>query len=356
METTSQIAQPLESPPQPTWQVQFHEPPKPGQTVVYINASAIKSESNCDLRFLRRVLLGYSKENRLSNYKAGYGTAFHKGIEVWYDKEPDFRDHTLMHSLINTKVLPTFQPYEPYIEAGPYGWRNATHLTQAFTKYCESFPGPTDPLKALKITTSTNGNLKTTSLLEQKFCIPYFETPELIVYLVGTIDMPGEYCGELCICDHKTTSRKPSDFFELFKLNTQAQFYVSNFRRLTGMKSYVPFLVNGIFLNKNKVEDEKKGIFNGVTFQRKLISYEDEAMKRFENWLNNKLLSICNYLQAYVKFSDEPSYNPTACDGKWNVCQYYNVCSGGEQFKDITLQSCFKQEKYNPLAHIEEEI
>ncbi len=335
-----------DQPDQPISPNPYHEPPKPGQRVVYINASLLKSAGNCDRKLNWQGVEGWTCENKVSNFKAGYGTALHKGLECWYAKPAGERSISLIQELATSKVTKTYEPYCPYIDEKD--WRTASHLVRTWHKYCAFYCPLNDPLTALQLPLS---NVASKSLLEQKFCIPYYEDNTLVVYITGTIDMPAEYCGQLCIADHKSTSRKPEEFFMGFKFNIQAQFYVHWFKILSGMDTYVPFLVNGIFIKKNLVEDEKKGLFNGVSFERRLVVYSDEQMKEYSEWLNWKLNAIIDMIEG--KLRSTVMMNPSACEGKWSMCQYYNVCAKPAQFHNDILRSSFQQIPYNPLKQIE---
>lgn len=338
--------------------------------IVYIDASSLKSDSLCTRRYLLHIVRGYTIGLRAANYKAGYGTAFHSFLQYYYGVEPKLRGDIM--GTLKTVGLQAYAKYEPHVDmSSVFEFRTSDHLGKVIDAYHARYqrgdsvtPLPFDiPAPKLsghllegEIATPTEGKL-----LEQKFCLPWYEDDNLIIYLAGTIDLVADYHDKVIIVDHKSTStpqRNIDQFFREFEMNIQTQFYVWIFRKLSGMKSYVPIMINGIFIKKPTIKVTEAGGFDGVHFQRsQLIEYTNEQMAQFEDWLLDKLSKLLAMLKLYDK-DLETSNDPielgppeyAACQTRFGTCPFFELCALPPQEQLGFLRGRYKVEQYNPLA------
>lgn len=311
--------------------------------IIYIDASSLKSDSLCSRKYLLHIVRGYTRGIRAANYKAGYGTAFHAGLQTYYGFPPEKRKENMVK--VAEAALKAFEKYAPHVE--PDDFRNGDHLFKSIFHYHQRYQRG-DSIVPLS------------SLLETKFCIPWYECDEYIIYLTGTIDLIADWYNRIVIWDHKSTAtpqHKIAEFFEAFKMNIQTQFYVWIFRQLSKMPEYVPILINGIFIKKPTKKAEDKGEFDGVHFERsQLIEYDDEQMAQFEWWLKDKLSKIRALIDTYgLKELDKDPVelgpvNPAACHAGFGLCPFFEVCQQPPSLQIQVLKSKYIIDQYNPLA------
>jgi hypothetical protein len=331
--------------------------------IIYVDASSLKSDSLCDRRYLLHIIRGYTKGSRAANYKAGYGTSWHAFGEKYYALPAKDRSAN-MKELVNTG-LESYKKYEPHVDLNnPYEFRTSQHLEKVMYAYHDRYQRgdslvpltydiPKIPGNVFLPETERESTEK--SLLEQKFCLPWYEDERIIIYLTGTIDMICDYHGKPIIVDHKTSATqfaKIPFFFEGFDMNIQTQFYVWIFRRLTGMDHYLPIMINGIFIKtwtKKAQEDNK---FDGAQFQRsQLIEYTEEQMAQFEGWLMGKLEWVKRLALDYLdKPQDYAPTNYAACGaGFGERCLFYHLCKEAPHLQERVLNSLYSIEQYSPL-------
>lgn len=323
--------------------------PNNPKKIIYIDASSLKNDFLCDRKYLLHIIRGWTNQLRAANYKAGYGTAFHAFVEQYYATPAAEREKKL-ESLVAVG-LKSYEKYAPFIDySSPNEFRTPEHLEKTIRAYHARYQRG-DSLVPLSYDIPAG----TKSLLETKFCIPWYEDENIIIYLTGTIDMICDYHGRPIIVDHKTSHQSPAyipKFFEGFRMNIQTQFYVWIFKRLTGMDKYLPIMINGIFIKLWTLKSrEKKNDFDGASFQRsQLIEYSPEEMEQFEDWLTDALAHI----KAIAKhFHNEELLGPpnySACDkGFGGKCEFCAVCSEARSLQLKILHSKYQREQYSPL-------
>lgn len=318
---------------------------------IYIDASSLKSDFGCDRRYLNHIVRGWTKGLREANYKAGYGTSFHVFLENYYSESPSLR--AVNAWTYTQKALDMYKRYEPHINLTDVKeFRTMEHLK----KLCEYYPQRY--AYGDSITPIPQNKEGSEHLLESKFCVPFAEGEDYIIFLSGTIDMVADYGGRLVIVDHKTTGSWDVDrFFAEFAMNIQTQFYVRMFRLLSGMNEYLPIVVNGIFIKKPTKEAQKKGEWDGARLQRSMIiEYTDEQMAQFEWWLKGALSKIKALVENYkgeILNNDEPyelgTPNYSACFGRFSACPFYEMCAAPASNQIALLKSAYQNEQYSPL-------
>lgn len=328
--------------------------------IIYIDASSLKSDSICDRRFLLHIIRGYSQGVRAANYKAGYGTAFHAFLENYYSVPP--ADRLTQWTRLTNIGMEAYKKYEPHIDwTSKFEFRTPDHLHKVMAMYSGRYRlGDSLVPLTFKMPAPEGVIPDTSSLLEKKFCVPWYEDETLIIYLTGTIDMICDYHGRVIIVDHKSTSTQQAyigRFFEEFRMSIQGQLYVKIFRQLSGMSEYVPLLINGIFVKKPTKASEEKGIFDGVHFQRSsLIEYTEEQMNQFDEYLQRTLNHILGAIKVYglkELLEDVADLGPTnyaACHGRFSSCPFYEMCALPPKEQILYLKSRYNSETYNPLC------
>lgn len=301
-----------------------------GRKIIYIDASSLK-ESGCLRKFYWSSIKGYSSGKESSDTKIQYGSAIHLGLESWYKGEE-----------VKDCVVRAIKHYEPFTEnLSEKDFRTVDHLYRTLTGYFRQYPREGDNIVPLS-----------KEHIELKFSIPFWQNDEYVIVLCGTIDMKATYAGMKIIVDHKSTSANNAEFyFSDYDLNIQVMFYSWLDKQISGESSYLPVLVNGIFIKKPTIKAQEKGEFDGVTFQRStVITFSNEQMAQFEYWLNSKISYIIQGLENgdtdnYFHYSFDLAF----CKTPFGVCKYFNVCRVPMELQAASIEANYKIEEYNPL-------
>lgn len=308
----------------------------PDKKTIYFDASSFKKPT-CMRRTKWHQIDGLVPNNSrgwASNYKAGYGTAFHKVFQRVLGGMP-------IDEAISFGVKFYTDTYGSYISNSPFEFRTPEHLDATLRTYF--YRQYKSDLLIPMVNSETGGYLS-----EIKFEYPYYETSEFVVKIVGTIDLIADYAGRICVTDHKVTgARDMEDFFHSFELDIQSRMYVWMYYTLTGQ--ILPFLVNGIFIRKPTEKSMVKGVFDGVVFQRNNPPLEmtKEKIDFFQSWLFRRLDRI---IKGYEEGTLEMDYDLSACKELFNQqCIYYNICRLDPSQQDMVLRGGHKVEPYNPL-------
>jgi len=308
-----------------------------GQQVLFIDASSLK-ELSCYRRFYWNTIEGYrTPHESMPNLKIEYGTAYHRYLENWYSGQP--------HEVSRTAATTYYQSIlekNPYALESDYEFRTIDHLIKSIDYYAEIYPRNVDSLKA--------------DAVEQKFAFPFWQNKHYVIMLCGTIDLRGTYCGIPIITDHKTSSANASkqalidNFFLEYEMSIQTMFYSWVHNRLMGWPAdkFIDVMINGIFIKSTTKKAREADMFDGVKLARsKPISYSQEQMQNFEQWLKRQLDYIALNLDAGLDMSKD--YNLAACKGAFGLCKYFHVCKQPSAIQQMLLKSSFNREKYSPL-------
>jgi hypothetical protein len=306
---------------------------QPTKRIIYADASGLK-KSGCMRRVQWHIVDGYVPRGQGGwerNYKAGYGTSFHKVYQQILQGKP-------RPEAIQWGVDWYRENYEKYIPQ-KYEFRTPEHLESVLRLYYKVHN--IDVMSPMK--RADGGGY----LSEIKFQYPYYEDETMVVYITGTVDLISSYSGRVCVTDHKVTgARDPDDFFFGFELDIQSRMYCWIYYTLTGQ--ILPFLVNGVFIKAPTEKSMLKGIFDGVVFKRNTpIEMDIGKIKFFERWLFDKL----NRVIAGVKAGNlADTYDLTGCHELFNSqCVYYNICRLDPAIHQQVLEGGYEKHPYNPL-------
>ncbi len=312
--------------------------------IIYMDASTLK-DSACLKKVWFNNIKGFKRKGEeAKNFKAAYGTAVHKALELYY----------CGRSVVDCIKAAIHYYNEFETEALMSDWSNwlhTEHLRQTLTLYFLLHPLGECGIDVLK-----DGDGK--PILEQKFCLPYWSNDEYELALTGIIDMQCNYFGTRSILDHKTHSLTMFDgknpvkkFLSRFKMNVQTQFYSMIDKLLNKRSFYLPVVVNGFFMKKPTEKAAKAGVFDGVLLERGgPIEYSDAQMHEFANWLEQKLALVTKLLSTT---DPEKAFFNTferSCCDNYGGCKYYGVCETSDLTTQyLTLGSDFDTVEYNPL-------
>lgn len=313
---------------------------QPNKPIIFLDASALK-ESDCLRRLIFITHYGFNKfgPNKFLNYKTGYGSAFHKALEYWY-KLP-IEDRTMEQRIIAMELaVKYYDPFSAYVDPNRKGeFRTMQHLTQSLTGYFNLYNPQQDHIKPIG------------GMLETKFTLPWYNGDKFELVLTGTIDLIASFFGQEIFVDHKTTSAwgTPKDYFNEYRMSVQMMFYSWIIEKLIGRR--LPCMINGVFLKKPTA---KASAFDGANFERSdLITFTDSQMEQFNVWVLNRIKQVIDWLEFYydnpqVEHFMKPSPNYAACNGKFGLCGYFNICACPPELQDSVLRT-MDRVPYSPL-------
>lgn len=323
----------------------------PTKPIIFLDASALK-ESDCLRRLIYIIHYGFNKfgSNKFLNYKAGYGSAFHRALEYWYKLPQEVRHNKQEAHPHQLKAIELavnyYEPFTRYVPAeNVREFRTQDHLINSILAYFERYTGTADLIEPISL------------LQETKFDIPYYGCAEFELHLTGTIDLIASFMGQEIFVDHKTTSAwgAPKDYFNEYKLSVQMMFYSWILQKLVGRR--LPCMINGVFLKKQGAKSIR---FDGANLERSpLITFTDEQMMEFDEWVITKIDRIVEWLGDYFcsekvegAFPKPPPNFPSCTGGKFSNCAYFHACSLTPELQDSVLRT-WEQYRYNPLTFSE---
>lgn len=280
-----------------------------GQTIVHINYSSLEILQTCKRKAyyaLNRQLVS-NEENQATLF----GSAIHKGLEVWYSQPRKSRNIELAISAFN-EVSNPLRSLDLGDKRHPYNGEKI--LNTYFAKYAD------DPFEILS---DSQG-----PLVERSFEFVLYEEPNLKVIYFGTIDaiLRNVETNTILVCDHKTTSSLGSEFYNRIKPNHQYTGYIMGAKFALGIDTDL-FLVNGLQVAKTKVDLARQ-----VT-QR--TSEDFEELKGAVRW------AVSDYLNA-EKIGFWPQNSPNPCS-MYGSCQYRSVCEVPTVIKENVLNALFNK-------------
>ena len=305
-----------------------------GKYIMRMDASLYK-KSNCHRYIWFRLIRGLVEGEGQKDFKIEYGTAFHKGLALWYSGKP--LEQCLDAAFNHYNQDDIFKPDSDY--------RNTAHLILCFRQYADYYKKEGETLTPLY----RNGN----PVLEISFAYPYYSTPLVDVVMCGTIDFRGVFGGSIpVIVDHKTTgSYYPETFLDSYCISPQLMMYKMIWELLFPAED-VQCMVNGIFLRKS----------NKNEFRRSLpIEFSPYTMERFKDGLYHTVQHIVEGFQRYLATRIQgrsgqnivedffiPNY--TECDGKFGMCEFLPLClaGGNTSDEDGIAETHYQQRVYDP--------
>jgi hypothetical protein len=194
---------------------------------------------------------------------------------------------------------------------------------------------------------------------EVTFSIPYYEDDWIQVFLEGTVDRIAKVKnGCYVINDFKTTGAyNPVEYLNKYRMSGQMRFYIL-FLKLMGERhpesalgkignTEVRACIDGIFLKSKSAENFYK--------RSDVFPYND--LVEFRQALDVKIreLSSIVALQYAGAKPLKTGLLTGACEAKWGVCTFFNVCQSQDPaIEKMLLERDFSKKEYSPLHHNEE--
>ncbi len=313
--------------------------PTDGVTRFFIDASSLKS-SGCLRKLYWTVFEGYRTPGMEKDPALGYGNIFHK---FW---ERHYKGHDPENNLILTK-----EEYLPYHERLIYGenakeFRTGGHLLKSCRKYLTHYPHNGDGIVA--------GKMGDKWMVEQQFAFPFWKSGDgkFEIIVCGTIDIIGEYFGQKCIVDHKTSSSNPlyrEKYFESYDFDVQVLMYSWATNKIFKLDHYLPVLINAAFIKNPTIKAEKEGRFDGVEFLRsRLIEVNKEQIAEFENFLDYRIGQVVHFIKNGTLPEMKRFFDMSLCQ-TFGKCKFFTVCKNQPSLHEGILGTLFEKKKYEPL-------
>jgi hypothetical protein len=195
---------------------------------------------------------------------------------------------------------------------------------------------------------------------EVTFSIPYYEDANIIVDLEGTIDRIAKVKGGcFVINDFKTTGAWQHDtYLSKYAMSQQLRFYVFSLKLMHEMypdsmlgkigATNVGACIDGIFLKPKSCDN---------TYKRSDV-FQFNDLIEFRRALDLKIQELSAMVEHKNRTGQSPPKNGLlngACEGKWGMCNFWNVCkSQSPEIAALLLSRDFKKKIYDPLHHNEE--
>ncbi len=173
---------------------------------------------------------------------------------------------------------------------------------------------------------------------ERKFTLPVYEDEKFVIEGHGQIDaiLRSEVTGKVLPCDHKTTGRLYS-FYDSVKPNHQYTFYLWAARELFGLDTW-EFLVNAL---------EKK--LPPKTARGSAPDFARQITDRTQSDIDELRLTICHVVGEFDSLRKNgywPLAAPGPC-GNYGGCTFREVCaSPNEQIRETVIKSRFEAVPY----------
>ena len=321
----------------------------PPKIKIYVDASSLRDIA-CWRKYYLQIVQGYQlTARRRANFKAAYGTAFHRFLEEYYRGVLPIKDCI-------TTAMRIYEPFDADLPLEEF--RTTGHLLQSIKKYIQENPKESEAIVPKTFTVQGEDG-KQEKVLEQQFCIPWWNNNKFEIALCGTVDMHCEYFGTEVLMDHKTTATKINfidSYLEEYEMSNQLQFYAWTEKVFRGHQTFLPGVINGIFLKKQTIKNEKLGIFDGVQFKRSnIINFSDKQMLDFERWFMRKMNELIKSLDDSAGEELWWNYERSFCKAGWEKCVFWNVCKhGGEELQKQVLETFYDRQEYNPLKFKEQ--
>lgn len=319
-----------------------------GKIAVMVDASLLR-HAGC-LRHLNWVMRGWTVKS--INYKALYGVALHKGLQVYYTMLHPYKlEHKVpsreaLREIVVKAVAAAVDFWKPFQKEVPMEEMYQTPFIEP-TLLAYSVKYIHDPMIELL------GDLESGPLIEQRFSIPAHELglvdkdvlPEHEIVLCGTIDLPCLYAGLPTVVDHKTTSSTniPSKLVS-YELDVQMFFYSLMWQKLAKSETPPNVLINGLFLRNPGPRNTST-----VSLERSnIVSFSKDRMEQFERWLVYQL----HLIEDLIKADGQAVImgNPTQCNKGYPSCEFARVCRQDSKNHSLELRTQCSRRVYNPFA------
>lgn len=315
-----------------------------GCTYVRINSSSLSIMQECWRKAEYSLIRGL--KSNIESPATLFGTAIHKGLEVFYSGSRQER------------VIP--KSYEGVLSMiGCGNWQPEWADTLVY-RAAKAFVDKAEPLKALP-----EGNKRSIStgiwmlqhyfqvyindpfvvvsneqgpIVEYKFNMPVYSSSTLVIEAFGQIDvvLKNEATGIILGCDHKTTSILGTQFYDRLNPNFQYDFYTWAINDALKL-STESFMVNALQVK----EPPKTSRGSPPQFARQVTTRTRDSFEELRR-------TIIRIVRIYLQNLDEgffPKTAPGPCSN-YGGCQFLQICSSPEQLKEAVIAAKYKELPY----------
>ncbi len=311
-----------------------------GQTTVKINSSSLGIILACPRKSY--YVLHRGLKSRTEAPALVFGTAIHKGLEVFYGEPtanrniPEkFKEHTDLMAFghpapndhfLYRAVAAFIEKAEPLRSLPDADKRSIPNGIWILQEYFKTYI--TDPYEVF---CDTNG-----PVTERTAEAVIHEDPKLKVVVFGTIDLvlQDKRKGSVLPADHKTTSRLGSDFFNRLKPNHQYSGYILLAQQVLGLDTQ-EFLVNALEVKARPKTARGKD----VSFARQITSRSPADMAEFKDAV---MWAVRSYL-SWLDTSVWPLGHVNECTS-YGACQFLDVCGAPSQLRENLIEAKFSEQ------------
>ncbi len=312
-----------------------------GVTSVRINFSSLSLLQQCSRKAEYSLVRGLKPS--LESAALLFGTAIHKGLEVYYSGErterllpPDYRNIMNMigcgiwepsweDSLLFRAAHAFVLKASPLSALADDNKRSITTGVWMLTHYFEKYL--TDEYVIMR---DEDG-----PVVERKFTMRLHEEPGLTVDLFGTIDfvMRSEVSGQILPGDHKTASSLYG-FYDKIKPNFQYVGYNWACREVLGYDTD-HFMVNALEVKL----PPKTTRGTPPSFARQITDCSEEDRNEFK-------LSVLDTVRNFLRHQREghfPMSATGACTANYGTCDFRDICASPKQLRENIIAAKFLQ-------------
>ena len=152
---------------------------------------------------------------------------------------------------------------------------------------------------------------------------------------VGKMDLIVDYMG-IKPLDHKTTTFFGNTFEKQFKLSSQMSGYIKACSLTTG-EIVSDAVINALRITTRITPDD--------SYFRMTTSRAPEELERWEWDVREAMANIRRYRER----GTWPRNAPYSCVAYNKVCEYYALCTAGQDMQNTLRETAYKVEEWNPL-------
>lgn len=302
------------------------------KTIVRLSSTGLSS-SNCIRKFHYTVIDGYKQPD---NYKAVYGVAIHKFIDMMYKTGDQVQALMAARKAFNIPKLSDGK--------SPHMMEEKHMISVCFLIWSEYI----EQDKTFEVL-SIDGKPTT----EQKFSIKIYEDELCVILMEGTIDTVGKFVqGCYAIRDFKTTSFwDASKFMQAYELSCQLRFY-----RLACkiMSEREPESVMG------KIGSQRMGSFIDAIFvapncnetkvvRGEVFQYNEQEVEEFRKTIDDYCLEIAKAIRT--GYLPKQGITNKTCQTLYGFCPFWNVCRVDDRVAQVLLNRDFTKVPFTPLNY-----
>jgi hypothetical protein len=313
-----------------------------GRTKCRINSSSLSIIQECGRK--AQLSLDRNLRSNLESPATMFGSAIHKGLEVFYCGEVEdrvmpkgFRSNA---EIMAYGTIPEEEDYLVYraIRAFVESAQDLCHLPDEdkrsvstgvwlLAQYLETYID--DPYVVIRDESGP--------FVERRGEAVLFEDDSLVIEYFGTVDvgLVNRHNGITLICDHKTSSVVGNQFFNRLKPNHQYTGYLYLAQEAFGIDTD-KFLVNCLEVKARPKTARGKG----PSFPRQVTTRSEEDVQEFKDAVID---AVRNYLR-WNKTGVWPMGHVSAC-AAYAGCQFLDICSSPKCVRENIINTKYLEAK-----------